>query len=253
MYDNPEYKSDSLKYRLLSKSDDIGVWGHEYIRLLTKQIVEVWDETFNSDSEDVASENLKKKAEYLELVDKIIPYLMEHNAESEAIDLCMEIENLDFLEKYTTELNFQRVCLYLVGCTAYIPDPDNVKVLRCAESIYRKYKDLGNALRYALRLNDDALARSIFNEAATLPTSKYGATGTDVRRQLAYLLGRHQFIVPYSDVIAEEDEDLAEMLGNSRLSEHFLSLARELDIMDPKVVNFLSKPCFFVEDVDFYA
>lgn len=90
-------------------------------------------------------------------------------------------------------------------------------------------------MRYALRLNDESLARSIFNEAASLPTSRYGATGNDVRRQLAYLLGKHQFIVPYDEVIAEEDEDLAEMLGNTRLSEHFLSLARELDIMDPKV------------------
>ncbi|CDI98389.1 26s proteasome regulatory particle subunit [Echinococcus multilocularis] len=234
-YDNPDYKTDTLKYRLLSKKDDIGVWGHEYVRLLTKQIAEVWDETEVSGSGKGVSEKSMKQKEYLGLAGKIIPYLMEHNAESEAIDLCMEIENLDFLENYTTELNFQRVCLYLISCAAYIPDPDNVKVLRCAENIYRKYKDLGNALRYALRLNDESLARSIFNEAASLPTSKYGATGTDVRRQLAYLLGRHQFIVPYDEVIAEEDEDLAEMLGNTRLSEHFLSLARELDIMDPKL------------------
>ncbi|KAM7535504.1 hypothetical protein Aperf_G00000091179 [Anoplocephala perfoliata] len=215
MYDNPDYKTDTLKYRLLSKNDDIGAWGHEYVRLLTKQMVEVWDELDSTEIEEASQTSSKLKEEYLELVEKILPYLMDHNAESEAIDLCMEIEHLEYLEKYTNELNF---LLY-----------------RCAQNIYRKYKDLGNAMRYALRLNDDALARSIFNEAASLPTSKYGVTGNDVRRQLAYLLGKHQFIVPYDEVIAEEDEDLAEMLGNTRLSEHFRSLARELDIMDPKL------------------
>nr|CUU99759.1 hypothetical transcript [Hymenolepis microstoma] len=235
MYDNPEFKTDTLKYRLLSKNDDIGIWGHEYVRLLTKQIVEVWDEIDTGEADEPTQPADKQKEEYLELVEKILPYLMDHNAESEAIDLCMEIERLEYLEKYTTELNFQRVCLYLIGCASYIPDPENVKVYRCAQSIYRKYKDFGNALRYALRLNDEALARSIFNEAASLPTSKFGASGNVVRRQLAYLLGKHQFIVPYEEVLMEEEEDLAEMLGNTRLSEHFLSLARELDIMDPKL------------------
>ncbi|VDN96316.1 unnamed protein product [Rodentolepis nana] len=235
MYDNPEFKTDTLKYRLLSKNDEIGIWGHEYVRLLTKQIVEVWDEIDIGEADESTQATEKQKEEYLELVEKILPYLMDHNAESEAIDLCMEIERLEYLEKYTTELNFQRVCLYLIGCASYIPDPENAKVYRCAQSIYRKYKDLGNALRYALRLNDEALARSIFNEAASLPTSKYGASGNLVRRQLAYLLGKHQFIVPYEEVLVEEDEDLAEMLGNTRLSEHFLSLARELDIMEPKL------------------
>lgn len=94
-------------------------------------------------------------------------------------------------------------------------------------------------MRCALRLNDANLAQKIFNEASSLPMSKNGISGSDVRRQLAYLLGKHQFITPYDEALAEEDEDLAEMLGNTRLSEHFLSLGRELDIMEPKV-----KYCF---------
>lgn len=238
MADDAECKHDTLNYRLLSKRDDIGAWGHEYVRHLTNQIVELWVEGDLSGSEEgstLSAEAAKQKSDYTDLVEKIIPYLMEHNAESEAIDLCIEIEQLHFLEKHTTQLNFQRVCLYLTSCVAYIPDPDNTKVLRCAETLYRKYYDLGNAMRCALRLNDAALAQSIFNDATSLPVSKTGVTGTDVRRQLAYLLGKHQFITPYDEALAEEDEDLAEMLGNTRLSEHFLSLGRELDIMDPKV------------------
>lgn len=53
---------------------------------------------------------------------------MEHNAEAEAIDLCIEIEQLNLLETYTSSLNYQRVCLYLTSCVAYLPTPDNTKV-----------------------------------------------------------------------------------------------------------------------------
>ena len=44
---------------------------------------------------------------------EIIPYDMQHNAETDACDLLMEIEQLDKLEGHTDENNFQRVCLYL--------------------------------------------------------------------------------------------------------------------------------------------
>ncbi|KAL7060519.1 hypothetical protein AAHC03_09136 [Spirometra sp. Aus1] len=249
MTDNPELKHDTLKYRLLGHQDEIGAWGHEYIRHLTNQIVELWVQNDLSGSADGSEGSVwscldalglsesaqKERADYIGLVEQIIPYLMEHNAESEAIDLCIEIEQLHFLEKYTSKLNFQRVCLYLTSCVSYISDPDNTKVLRCAETLYRKFGDVGNAMRCALRLNDSNLAQSIFNDAAALPMSKTGASGVDVRRQLAYLLAKHQFITPYDEVVADEEEDLAEMLGNTRLSEHFVALGRELDIMDPKL------------------
>ncbi|BHF71143.1 26S proteasome non-ATPase regulatory subunit 2 [Sparganum proliferum] len=124
-----------------------------------------------------------------------------------------------------------------------IQDP-LTKVLRCAETLYRKFGDVGNAMRCALRLNDSNLAQSIFNDAASLPISKTGASGVDVRRQLAYLLAKHQFITPYDEVVADEEEDLAEMLGNTRLSEHFVALGRELDIMDPKSVEYQVSRCF---------
>lgn len=44
---------------------------------------------------------------------EIVPYDMRHNAETDACDLLMEIEELDKLEQHTDESNFQRVCLYL--------------------------------------------------------------------------------------------------------------------------------------------
>lgn len=52
------------------------------------------------------------------LAKEIIPYNMQHNAETEACDLLMEIERLDLLEQYVDQNSFQRVCLYLTRSEA---------------------------------------------------------------------------------------------------------------------------------------
>lgn len=52
------------------------------------------------------------------LAKEIIPYNMQHNAETEACDLLMEIEQLELLEQYVDKNSFQRVCLYLTRSVA---------------------------------------------------------------------------------------------------------------------------------------
>jgi 26S proteasome regulatory subunit N1 len=58
-----------------------------------------------------ASEEAREKL--LVLVNQIIPYNMAHNAEAEACDLLMEIEQLALLKEYVDEGAYSRVCLYL--------------------------------------------------------------------------------------------------------------------------------------------
>jgi len=60
-----------------------------------------------ADSDDQTHERL------LVLVRQIIPYNMAHNAEAEACDLLMEIEQLGLLEQFVDEGAYSRVCLYL--------------------------------------------------------------------------------------------------------------------------------------------
>ncbi|CAH8453481.1 unnamed protein product, partial [Heterobilharzia americana] len=165
-----------------------------------------------------ATEEMKMHREQcLALVHQIIPYLMEHNAEAEAVDLCVEIEQHHLLEKYTSDLNFARVCLYLTSCVAYLPTPDNTKVLQYATILYRKFEDLGNAMRCALRLNDMNLIREIFMESGKVKKGSRNY-GPAIQRQLAYLLGRQNIII-----------------------RTLLSLGRELDIMDPKLPEDIYK------------
>lgn len=47
------------------------------------------------------------------LATQIVPYFMQHNAETDACDLLMEIERLDFLHDIVESSTFLRVCLYL--------------------------------------------------------------------------------------------------------------------------------------------
>ena len=57
---------------------------------------------------------------------------------------------------------------------------------------------------------------------------------------MCYLLARHGYALDLEDgPAAVEDEDLREQLreiiSNSKLSEQFLALARDLDVLEPKV------------------
>ena len=98
-------EKECLKYRMLGSHEEIGSWGHEYVRHLTGEVAALWVESESND---------KAKREPLEkLIQEIVPYLMGHNAEAEACDLLMEVEKVDDLPKYVEESAFTRVCLYL--------------------------------------------------------------------------------------------------------------------------------------------
>lgn len=145
---------DCLVYRLLCDEkvkSSVGDWGHEYVRHLSGEISANWPE---------ASDTFKDTL--IDLVQQIVPYNMAHNAEAEACDLLMEVEKLDLLEQYVDESAFPRVCLYLQSCVPYVPDPENVSLLRCALNLSRKFNQYPLAMRLALSLNDIAVITEIF-------------------------------------------------------------------------------------------
>ncbi len=57
--------------------------------------------------------NAELRQRLLSLTNDIIPFLMRHNAEADACDLLMEIEQLDLIETFVDKDTFSRVCLYL--------------------------------------------------------------------------------------------------------------------------------------------
>uniref|UniRef100_A0A0E0LZV5 26S proteasome non-ATPase regulatory subunit 2 homolog n=1 Tax=Oryza punctata TaxID=4537 RepID=A0A0E0LZV5_ORYPU len=163
-----------------------------------------------------------------ELVEQIVSFHMKHNAEPEAVDLLMEVEKLDLLVKHVDSTNYKRTCLYLTSSSKYLPAPDDMSALKIAFEIYMKFGDFANALRIALLLDDKSLElKQIF-------------TATDdfhLKKQFAFIIARHGLSTEIDDDIAadeNEKEALQDIISNIKLSEGYLTLARDIEVMEPK-------------------
>uniref|UniRef100_A0AAY4EC10 26S proteasome non-ATPase regulatory subunit 2 n=1 Tax=Denticeps clupeoides TaxID=299321 RepID=A0AAY4EC10_9TELE len=213
---------ECLKFRLLGSQEELASWGHEYVRHLAGEVAKEWQEVEEGD---------KAQQEcLLQLVKEIVPYNMAHNAEHEACDLLMEIERLNMLELYIDENAYAKVCLYLTSCVSYVPEPENSALLKCALNIFRKFNRHPEALRLALMLNDVELVENIFTSCKDIV----------IQKQMAFMLGRHGMFLELNEEV-EEYEDLTEIMSNVQLNSNFLALARELDIMEPKVPDDIYK------------
>lgn len=209
-------KRDCLRFRLAGSDEDIGDWGHEYVRHLAGEVAAEWT--------DMVAENPEfDTGALLKLVKKIVPYDMLHNSETDAADLLMEIERLDLLVEAADLKSYKKVTHYLKSCVPYTPDPENTTLMRTALAIYLKFEKYCEAMFVGLQLNEDEIIEDIFTKCTDLP----------MRKQLSYILGRQQRYLELGDDIAEA-EDLQEIMSNSHLNTNFLALARELDIMEPK-------------------
>jgi 26S proteasome regulatory subunit N1 len=250
-------KRECLKYRFLSSKDEVGSWGHEYVRHLTAELTEEWDEidrevkvkkeadtTTTTSTTDgftvIATEDVEldiepvvliSKQDLLTLTKEITTFYMSHNAEAEACDLLMEIENVELLIDYTEKETYMRVCLYLLGCVAYVPEPEDTVLLTTCYKIYTKFEQEQLALRCAIQLNSMDLIQEVYNNCKDQL----------VRKQLSFLLARQQIFWDLDGDKIEDADELREIMNNSRLSPNFLNLARELDIMEPKIPEDIYK------------
>jgi len=147
---------DCLVYRFLcDPNDKLDSWGHEYIRHLSGEIALNWLETSSA-----------TKLRVIELVKQIVSYNMIHNAEADACDLLMEIEQLGMLEDYVDENAYPRVFLYLQSCIPFIPDDEIKKLLKTGINLSLKFKQFINGMRLALILNETDLIKMIFNSCS---------------------------------------------------------------------------------------
>lgn len=97
------------------------------------------------------------------LVDKIIPYMIKSNAEPDACDLLLEIEQLPKIEKYTDKRNYNRVCLYLTNVAKYMLDPENHEILTVVYNIYRNLNKFPEAMLVALKMGDKKKIKDTFD------------------------------------------------------------------------------------------
>ncbi|KAL1138199.1 hypothetical protein AAG570_009891 [Ranatra chinensis] len=206
----PAGSRECLKYCLIAKQRDVGDWGHEYIRQLEGEIADEWALSNN-------------KEELLPLVESIIKFDMKHNAEIQACDLLMEIDKLELLDDHMDSTNYPRVCLYLVNCAVYVEEPERGSIVAGVMKHYLRFKEYPRALCLAMQLNNIDMMVDIFSKCED-PL---------VRKQLAFMVGRQQLSLDLNDDLPDKT-DLTIIMSNVHVNDHFHSLARELDIMEPK-------------------
>ncbi|KAK8537230.1 hypothetical protein V6N12_043403 [Hibiscus sabdariffa] len=174
-----EGERESLKYKLLDSEGNIGSWGHKYVRNLAGEITQEYKER----SEDI---NFPID-DILNLVEQIVAIHMKHNAEPEAVDILMEVDELhsDVLTGNVDSTNFWRTCLYLISAARFLPEDDRRLALGIACTIYLEAEEFANALQIALFLDDEERVEEVFTSCDDLLKKK----------QLCYIFAQHAHLL----------------------------------------------------------
>ncbi|KVH88226.1 26S proteasome regulatory complex, non-ATPase subcomplex, Rpn1 subunit [Cynara cardunculus var. scolymus] len=170
----------------------------------------------------------------IELVEQIVAFHMKHNAEPEAVDLLMEVEFLDLLVKHVDSTNYKRTCLYLTSSARYLPGPDDMSVLDIAYTIYTKFEEFPSALQIALYLHNMQHWMFVWQHVKQVFTS---CPDLLRKKQFCYILARQGLSFELDEEMCADDEDreaLQEIINNTKLSEGYLTLARDIEVMEPK-------------------
>lgn len=221
MTQGDEEKLETLNYRLLAPSVDLGSWGHEYVRHLALEIGQDYQRRM-TDEED--------PQDLIDLAHSLVPYFLSHNAEADAVDILSELERIQEIPQYLNENTYPRVCLYMLSMVNLLTFPEDQQFLRTAHDIYKQYNKLPQAMVLAIRLNDIELIHEDFDSSPDVA----------LKKQMALLIARQQIWLDGTPE-GEDDQELIECLSNTKLPDHFKSLAKELNILEPKMPEDIYK------------
>jgi 26S proteasome regulatory subunit N1 len=149
---------DSLRYRLLAPTPSPADWGHEYVRHIASEIGIAYNKRTEQEPE-------RDNSDLLNLAKQIIPFLLSHNAEPDAVDLLSELDNISLLPEYVDENTWERVVAYVVACVPLLTQDDDRDYLMCARTIYKKYGKLVEAMTLSIRLDNMDFIIEDFSEA----------------------------------------------------------------------------------------
>jgi 26S proteasome regulatory subunit N1 len=176
MVASEEGSNEALKYCLEGSRRNLIDWGHEYLRSLAGEIGQVYNKRVEENAESDLSD-------LMFLVDIIIPHFMKNHEEPEAVDLLMEVESLERIVNFTNDSNFERVCNYLLSCSYYAADTEEMmNAFRTAYHTYVKHQKYPQALRVAQKMNNRDLIAEVMQTCTNAVTKK----------QMGFMLGRQR-------------------------------------------------------------
>jgi len=198
----------------------VGSWGHEYVRNLAGEV----------GKEYAAREESGESTYELDvLVDEIVPFFMEHNADFDAVDLLLEVEKLAKISPYITADNVHRINLYIIRCSEYqATSEEKIALLELVQNHYAATEQWSDALRSGIKLhalsggNEDYI-RSVF-EADAVQSDEILA------KQIGFILGSLKIVPEF----LRENEVVMDAVGNVFQSAHYQQLMQDLDVKDAK-------------------
>lgn len=125
----------SSKKEVPAPADNLGSWGHEFVRSLAGEVGEEYQARIIAGANPTEDEPFQ---DLLDMVDVIVPFHLTHNAEAEAVDLLIEVQRLKKLLGLTAidEKNYGRICLYLIKTADFMSDPEDYGV--CINYVWKK-------------------------------------------------------------------------------------------------------------------
>ncbi|RYG45754.1 hypothetical protein EON67_10285, partial [archaeon] len=113
---------ECLQYKFQGNLTDIEEWGSEYVSHLSGEVASEYKSLVMKDAHADVSR-------LLEVIRHILPFNLKHNAEVNAVDLCVETSQLPLLlqDGMVDASTHSRVCLYLLKCADYLGDVDEAK------------------------------------------------------------------------------------------------------------------------------
>jgi 26S proteasome regulatory subunit N1 len=129
------------------------------------------------------------------------------------------VDKLEDIKGYVTKANFSKVNMYLSASANYSADNDEMsKTLNILYDIALGLEGYTYAMRVAIRLDDIDKIKQLFEEC---PDEL-------IKKQLAFCSARQKIYIP--DLPEEENK----IISNSRLSEFYIELAKDLEVYEPK-------------------
>ena len=182
-----EGSRECLAFKLDGNRNNLGSWGHEFIRALSGEISQEFVQRKTSSPP-------KETDDLITLVDVIVPFQMTHNGETEAVDLLLEVNELEKLVQYVDKSNYERVCLYLLRFGEFLIALEDLEtVMGVAFKLYTQMGAYSDALRVAMRINNLSLVQEAMAAAKA-------AGDKAVYHQMALMLGANKYFA-YSDDI----------------------------------------------------
>jgi len=246
-------------------------WGTQYLKHLAAEIRIEMETRLAAEDDPEKTADLVKEEDIQKAVHVIVEYYMDNSAEADAIDLLLEVERKELIKKYCKEHNHERVCEYLRSCASYLPPPDDLQIYQICFDLYLQFKNYYHAVRFALKLDNKKLVRQVMRSLKDRPLMKrqcayllgwhqYMGYDEDEEEDLSddeatnypilesSLKDIEEYEIEFNKVLNGEDEeknddddeddedlpDVNEIVGNHQLSEAFHTLARDLDVLDPK-------------------